>query len=90
MEWIDIDTLTIDSNTTRTLNQIIEKEKSLDLENIPPLLIDVNGKIIDGVKRYFVLAKHGFDKVPVVRNNIRNKVFVSYNANRKVIHMLAA
>ena len=90
MKWVNIDTLTIDKSIKRTLNQICKKQAELDLENIPPIKIDINGKIIDGVKRYLVLMKLGYDEVPVIKENKRAKVFISIEANSKESFMLAA
>lgn len=90
MEWVNINTLTLDSSCKRTLNQILQKEKELDPNNIPPIKIDMNGKIIDGVKRYLVLMKWEAEKVPVVRDRRNSKVFISFNAKSKESVMLAA
>jgi hypothetical protein len=54
------------------------------------LKIDMNGKIIDGVKRYLVLMKWEYDKVPVVKENKSSKVQISYSAKPKESVMLAA
>ena len=62
----------------------------MDLNNIPPIIIDMNGKIVDGVKRYLVLMKLGSKQVPVIKEDKSKKVFVSLNANLKIRHMLAA
>jgi hypothetical protein len=90
MEWININSLTLDSSCRRTLNQVIQKEKELDPDNIPPIKIDMNGKIIDGVKRYLVLMKWEAKKVPIVRESRNSKVFISYDAKSKESVMLAA
>lgn len=90
MEWRDINTLTFNEDITRTLNDIHKKESELDLNNIPPIIIDMNGKIVDGVKRYLVLMKLGSKQVPVIKEDKSKKVFVSLNANLKIRHMLAA
>jgi hypothetical protein len=90
MEWRDINTLTFNENITRTLNDIHKKESELDLNNIRPIIIDMNGKIVDGVKRYLVLMKLGSKQVPVIKEDKSKKVFVSLNANLKIRHMLAA
>ena len=90
MEWVSINSLTLDSSSRRTLNQVIQKEKELDPNNIPPIKIDMNGKIIDGVKRYLVLMKWEVEKVPVVRDSKNSKVFISYDAKSKESVMLAA
>jgi hypothetical protein len=90
MEWINIDSLIVDSNTRRTLNQIRIKENELDPNDIPPIKIDMNGKIIDGVKRYLVLMKWEVKRVSVVRESRNSKVFISYDANSKESVMLAA
>jgi hypothetical protein len=90
MEWRDINTLTFNENITRTLNDIHKKESELDLNKIPPIIIDMNGKIVDGVKRYLVLMKLGSKQVPVIKEDKSKKVFVSLNANLKIRHMLAA
>jgi hypothetical protein len=90
MEWVNIDSLILDTNKRRTLNQIIDKERELDPNNIPPIKIDMNGKIIDGVKRYLVLMKWEYDKVPVVKENKSRKVQISYSAKPKESVMLAA
>ena len=62
----------------------------LDLNNIPPITIDMKGKIIDGVKRYLVLTKMGYTKIPVKRDNKRGKIHLSLIANWEQNHMLAA
>jgi hypothetical protein len=90
MEWININSLILDSSSRRTLNQVIQKEKELDPDNIPPIKIDMNGKIIDGVKRYLVLMKWEVKKVPIVRESRNSKVFISYDAKSKESVMLAA
>jgi hypothetical protein len=90
MEWVNIESLTLDGSIKRNLNQILEKEKELDPNNIPPIKIDYNGKIIDGVKRYLVLMKWEYDKVPVVKENKSRKVQISYSAKPKESVMLAA
>jgi hypothetical protein len=90
MEWVNINSLLLDSSNRRTLNQILQKEKELDPNNIPPIKIDMNGKIIDGVKRYLVLMKWEVEKVPVVRESRSSKVFISYDAKSKESVMLAA
>lgn len=90
MEWIDIDSIIVDETMTRSLNEIRKKESELDLNNIPPLMIDIKGKIVDGVKRYLVLSKLGYDRIPVNRINKRGKIHVSLIADWKLNHMLAA
>jgi hypothetical protein len=90
MEWVNIESLTIDSSIRRTLNQVIQKENELNPNDIPPIKIDMNGKIIDGVKRYLVLMKWEVKRVSVVRESRNSKVFISYNANSKESVMLAA
>lgn len=90
MEWIDVDSIIVDDNMTRSLNEIKKKESELDLDNIPPIMIDMKGKIVDGVKRYLVLTKLGYEKIPVKRDNKRGKIYVSVMANWKLNHMLAA
>ena len=90
MEWVNINSLTLDSSTKRTLNQVTQKEKELDRNNIPPIKIDMNGKIVDGIKRYLVLMKWEFEKVPVVRESRNSKVFISLDAKSKESVMLAA
>ena len=90
MEWVNINSLTLDCLSRRTLNQVIQKEKELDPNNIPPIKIDMNGKIIDGVKRYLVLMKWEIEKVPVVRESRNSKVFISLDAKSKESVMLAA
>ena len=90
MEWIDIDSIIVDETMTRSLNEIRKKESELDLNNIPPIMIDIKGKIVDGVKRYLVLSKLGYDRIPVNRINKRGKIHVSLIADWKLNHMLAA
>jgi hypothetical protein len=90
MEWVNINTLICDSSNKRTLNQIIEKERELDPNNVPPLKIDLNGKILDGVKRYLVLMKWEFTRVPVIRENKSKKVKINYSANSEESFKLAA
>lgn len=90
MEWVNINSLTLDSSCRRTLNQVIQKEKELDPNNIPPIKIDMNGKILDGVKRYLVLMKWEVERAAVVRENKNSKVFISFNAKSKESVMLAA
>jgi hypothetical protein len=90
MEWVNINSLILDSSNRRTLNQILQKEKELDPNNIPPIKIDMNGKIIDGVKRYLVLMKWEAELVPVLRESKNSKVFISYDAKSKESVMLAA
>jgi hypothetical protein len=90
MEWIDIDSIIVDETMTRSLNEIRKKESELDLNNIPPIMIDIKGKIVDGVKRYLVLSKLGYDRIPVNRINKRSKIHVSLIANWEQNHMLAA
>lgn len=90
MEWVNINSLILDSSNRRTLNQIIQKEKELDPNNIPPIKIDMNGKIVDGIKRYLVLMKWEFVEVPVVRESRNSKVFISVDAKSKESIMLAA
>jgi hypothetical protein len=90
MEWANIDSLTLDTNNRRTLNQILDKERELDPNNIPPIKIDMNGKIIDGIKRYLVLMKWEFEKVPVIRESKSKKVQIYYSAKPKESVMLAA
>jgi hypothetical protein len=50
----------------------------------------MKGKIIDGVKRYLVLTKMGYDRIPVKRDNKRGKIHLSLIANWEQNHMLAA
>ncbi len=90
MDWVNINSLTIDSNCKRTLNEVSKKEKELDPNNIPPIKIDMNGKIIDGVKRYLVLMKWEVEKIPVVIESKNTKVHIDYMARRKESVMLAA
>jgi hypothetical protein len=90
MEWIDIDSIIVDDNMSRSLNELKKKETELDLNNIPPITIDMKGKIIDGVKRYLVLTKMGYTKIPVKRDNKRGKIHLSLIANWEQNHMLAA
>jgi hypothetical protein len=90
MEWVNINTLTIDSSDKRTLNQILEKERELDPTNVSPLKIDLNGKILDGVKRYLVLIKWEFTRVPVIRESKSKKVKINYAAKSEESFKLAA
>jgi hypothetical protein len=90
MEWINIETIIIEPSTKRSLNQISRKESELDLNNIPPITIDTDGKILDGVKRYLVLMKLNYSKVPVVRENKGKKIFITFNNLASNIHPLAA
>lgn len=90
MEWINIDSVIIDDTKTRSLTEIRNKELELDFNNIPPITIDMKGNIVDGLKRYLVLNKLGYDRIPVRRDNRRGKIHISYMANLQIKHMLAA
>jgi hypothetical protein len=90
MEWLDIDTIIVDETMTRSLNELKKKESELDLNNIPPIKIDMKGKIVDGVKRFLVLTKLGYEKIPVKRENKRGKIYINVMANCEQNHMLAA
>lgn len=81
MEWVSIDSIIVDDTMTRSLKEIRKKEAELDTNNIPAITIDINGKIIDGVKRYLVLIQLGFEKVPVNRVNKRSKIQIEFEAN---------
>lgn len=90
MKWINIESLVVDSDSVRTLNEIAKKEFELDFNNIPPIKIDRNGKILDGVKRYIVLIKHNFVQVPVIQDNIGKKIHVELNLDSITDYQFAA
>lgn len=90
MEWINIDSVIIDDTKTRSLTEIRNKELELDFNNIPPITIDMKGNIVDGLKRYLVLNKLGYDRIPVRRDNKRGKIHISYMSILQIKHMLAA
>lgn len=90
MEWIDIESITIDDSMKRSLNELRLKEMELNFNNIPPITIDMKGKIVDGVKRYLVLNKLGYERIPVKRENKRGKIHISLLTNLQIKHMLAA
>lgn len=90
INWIEVEKLTIASEKKVSLDELKVKEKNLDLTNIPPILIDEHNKIIDGVKRYLVLIKLGYNKVPFTRNNFTKKVMVAIEAETPERRMLAA
>lgn len=90
MKWVNIESLIIDSSVIRTLNEILKKEAELDFDHIPPIKIDSNGRIIDGVKRYLVLIKNNYTQVPVVQENMGKKIYLSLNVNTETDYPLAA
>jgi hypothetical protein len=90
INWIEVEKLTIGSEKRVSIEELKNKEKYLDLENIPPILIDEQNRIIDGVKRYLVLVKLGFNKVPYKKNSISKKVFLNLRAETHEKLMLAA
>jgi hypothetical protein len=82
MEWIKSDSLIIDKEKKLTMNQFEKKLNELDrigFDNTPPILIDSENKIIDGVKRYLVLRKMGYEFVPTQRINENYEVYINNN-----------
>lgn len=90
MQWVKVDTLSFDDSTTLTLDEIREVESELNPDCIPPIRIDINGKILEGLSRYLVLLKWEFEEVPVVRDNKRSKIYLSKAAISEESYMLAA
>lgn len=90
INWIEVEKLSIASEKKISIDELKMKEKNLDLENIPPILIDEHNRIIDGVKRYLVLIKLGYSKVPYRKNNFSKKVYLSFEAETEERLMLAA
>jgi hypothetical protein len=81
MEWINADSLSINSNKKLTLNQVEKKEvelAGLEINSIPPILVNDGNEIIDGVKRYLVLLKNGVETIPIQRIKKTGKVNVCF------------
>lgn len=88
MEFININLLYVPKNRKLTLNQISKKERELtelNFENIPPILIN-ELEIIDGVKRFLVLKKLGYESVPVKRIKNEGKVSFRFLENYNIIN----
>jgi len=90
INWIEVEKLTIASEKKVTIEELKIKEKNLDLDNIPPILIDEQNRIIDGVKRFLVLVKLGYNRVPYRKNSLSKKVFLTFKAETHERLMLAA
>lgn len=82
MEQMKIELLQIDENRRLSMSDIDRKQRELEemgFYNVPPILINDKHTILDGVKRYLVLHKMGFESVPVQRFKKTTKVVVNYN-----------
>jgi hypothetical protein len=49
-----------------TFSSIFSDIKTIDVNNIPPIVIDKDNLIIDGKKRYLAFIYHELDFIPVV------------------------
>jgi len=70
MEWMKAEKIHISVSKKLTLEQV--ERKYVELQNVgftntPPVEIDEKNEIVDGVKRYLVLVKEGFEDIPVRR-----------------------
>ena len=84
MEWVKADSLIIDKEKKLTMTQLDKKQIELErigLDNAPPIWIDDKNRILDGVKRFLVLRKCGYQLIPVCRTNENYEVFVNTISN---------
>jgi hypothetical protein len=92
MEWINADRLSINSDKKLTLNQIEKKEleiTGLEINCIPPILVNDGNEIVDGVKRYLVLLKNGVESIPIQRIKKTSKVKVCFGEFHNPLKMVA-
>jgi hypothetical protein len=83
IKFLELENLVLPKEWKGTLSEIQELSADFDFDMMPPININQDNVILDGVKRYMVCIRLDYESVPVVYQKKTGKVILLNNYDLK-------
>ena len=83
IKFLALENLVLPKEWTGRLSEIRKLSVDFNLDKMPPISINQDNVILDGVKRYMVCIRMGYESIPVVYQKKTEKVILPNNYSLK-------